>query len=307
VTLVPIFLALVAAGPAATTETHPARFGVETRLVLLSATAVDKKGRPVRDLRPDELQVFERGKPQKIVHFGHARTTQARLLLIVDASGSMEGDLRESRVRAAIDQILAALDPADEVALAGFDSRYWGVVAFTRDRDAIRRGLKELTPFGSTALHDALDKGAHDVASRGEGRRALLVITDGIDTSSSHQPDDVIAHSRALDVPIYALSLVSPLDDPQSSVFVGGHERPAAVAGSDVLRRYAEMSGGFAFRVSEPRGLGLAARRIVDELKEQYRLGYDPPEGPPGFRSIEVRTTRKGVRVRTRSGYVPPS
>jgi hypothetical protein len=67
------------------------------------------------------------------------------------------------------------------------------------------------------------------------------------------------------------------------------------------------MSGGATFVVSEPRRLSEAARQIVEELKHQYRLGYDPPDGPPGYRSIEVRTTRKGVRVRTRNGYVPPS
>jgi Ca-activated chloride channel homolog len=303
-----LLMAVLAAGPARTAVNSTApRFGTESRLVVLSATAVDKKGRPVQDLRPEELQVYERGRQQRIVQFGHARATQARLLLIIDASGSMEAESRDSRVHATVEQILYALDPPDEVALAGFDSRYWGVVAFTKNRDAIRKGLTELTPFGSTALHDALDKGASDLASHGEGRRAILVITDGIDTASSKQPDEVIAHSQALDVPIYSISMVSPVDDPESSSFLGGNQGAAVASGRSVLRRYAEMSGGAAFVVSEPRRLSEAARQIVEELKHQYRLGYDPPDGPPGFRSIEVRTTRRGVRVRTRNGYVPPS
>jgi Ca-activated chloride channel family protein len=300
-------MAALAAEPTRTAAAAP-RFDSESRLVVLSATAVDKKGRPVRDLRPEELQVYERGRRQRIVQFGHARTTRARVLLIVDASGSMEAELRETKVRGTVEQILFALDPEDEVALAGFDQKYWGVVAFTKDRVAIQRGLAELTPFGSTALHDALDKGAHDLASHGEGRRAVIVLTDGIDTASAKDPDEVIAHSQALDVPIYTISLVSPLDDPESSSFLGSeHRGEAATAGLGVLRRYAEMSGGATFIVSEPRRLSEAARQIVEELKHQYRLGYDPPDGPPGYRSIEVRTTRKGVRVRTRNGYVPPS
>jgi Ca-activated chloride channel family protein len=302
------FCLLVAALGAAPVNADAPRFAAESRLVVLSATAVDKKGRPVRDLRPEELQIFERGKRQRIVHFGQARATQARVLLVVDASGSMEGELRDERVRGTIEQILYALDPQDEVALAGFDHRYWGIVAFTRDRAAIRRGLAELTPFGSTALHDALDKGAHDLASHGEGRRAVIVLTDGVDTASEKQPDEVIAHSQALDVPIYAISVVSPLDDPESSSYVGpSHQGEAATNGQSVLRRYADMSGGAAFVVSDHRRLSEAARQIVEELKHQYRLGYDPPDGPPGFRTIEVRTTRKGVRVRTRNGYVPAS
>ena len=74
-----------------------------------------------------------------------------------------------------------------------------------------------------------------------------------------------------------------------------------------MLARYAEQSGGAAFTVSDFSGLRQAADQIVAELKHQYRLGYEPPDSPTHFRRIEVRSTRKGVVVRTRSGYVPPS
>jgi Ca-activated chloride channel homolog len=283
------------------------RFSADTRLVVLSATAVDGKGRPVRDLRAEELHVFERGRRQRLVHFGHSRTTRARVLLVVDASGSMEANAREQRVSNIVDQILYALDPEDEVALAGFDHKYWGIVAFTRDRDAIRQGLKELTPFGSTALHDALDRAAHDLASHGEGRRAVVVLTDGVDTASQMEPESVIAHSQALDVPIYSIALVSPLDDPESDSFLGKKNAGAAAQGASVLARYTQMSGGASFTASDAQGLRNASVQNIAELKHQYRLGYDPPDGPPGFRTIEVRATRKGIRVRTRRGYVPPS
>jgi VWFA-related protein len=146
------------------------------------------------------------------------------------------------------------------------------------------------------------------VASHGEGRRAVVVITDGVDTASQMTADTVIAHSRALDVPIYAVSVLSPLDDPESPRFVGREQAGAGTTGSAVLTRYAEMSGGAAFAVSDFKRLQQAARTVVEELKHQYRLGYDPPEGgPPRFRRVEVRSTRKGVVVRTRSGYFPPS
>jgi len=289
-------------------ESLRAEFRAETRLVVLSATAVDRKGRPVRDLRADEVQVFEGGRLQKILHFGQARATRARLLLLVDASGSMEGSTQQARVFATAEQILLTLEPEDEVALAAFDDHDFGVVAFTRDRDAIRRGLRGLTAFGTTALNDALDHAAIDLASHGEGRRAVVVVTDGVDNRSRMQPDEVIAHSRALDVPIYALALVSPVDDPGSSAFLGTRGgASASVTGERVLKRYAELSGGAAFTVSGAQTQREAALRIVEELKHQYRLGYDAPEGPSGFRRIELRTTRKGVRMKTRSGYVPPS
>lgn len=282
-----------------------ARFASGADLVILSATAVDRHGRPVTDLRREEIRIFEDGRPQKIEHFSQGRAASARLLLLLDASGSMQGELKTASTRMAAVQILAALDPEDEAALAAFDHKYWGVVAFTRDRRKIEEAMAEIEPFGATALHDALARASSDLASHGEGRRAVVVLTDGVDTASQLLADDVLARSQALDVPIYAVSVVSPLEDPQSPRF-SGRERPAlATTAATVLARYAELSGGAAFTVSEIGGLRAAAARIVAELKQQYRLGYDPPPGPPRFRRVEVRSTRKGVFVRTRRGYVP--
>jgi len=273
--------------------------------VLLSATAVDGKGRPVRDLKSSEFRIFEEGKPQPLAHFTTARDLRARVLLLVDASGSMNQELKTTSSRMAAWQVMAALGPEDETALAGFDSEYWGIVQFTKDRERVKKGLEDVVPFGSTALHDALDKAARDIAAHGEGRRAVVVITDGIDTSSQKKAEDVIARSRALDVPIYAVSVVSPLDDPQSKQFVGKESAGVAARGSEILARYAALSGGAAFAVSDFGALRQAAAQIANELKTQYRLGYDPPVGPPRFRRVQVKTTRKGVVVRTRSGYVP--
>jgi len=283
------------------------RFPAQTERVTLSATAVDSQGRPVQDLKPGELRIFEDGRPQKLEHFSSSRDSRARVLLLMDASGSMNGALKTTSTRMAAVQILAALDTRDEAALAAFDNKYWGVVRFTTDRDQILKAMDEIEPYGSTALHDALEHAAKDLASHGEGRRAVVVITDGIDTASQRTPDEVIATSRALDVPIYTLAVLSPLDDPASEHFTG-RERPApATAGSQILAQYAGLSGGAAFAVSDFAALKRAADRIVSELKFQYRLGYDPSPGPVRFRRVEVRATRKGVVVRTRSGYVPQS
>jgi Ca-activated chloride channel family protein len=274
-------------------------------LVVFSATAVDGNGRPVTDLQRRDFRVFEEGRPQPILRFHGGEELPARVLLLVDGSGSMDQELKVASVRFAAERVLDALGEEDEVALAGFDSRYWGVVAFTRDRDAVRKGLATVEPFGSTALHDALDKAARDIASHGEGRRAVVVITDGVDTASEKTAAEVLEHSRALDVPIYAISAVSPLDDPESPLYVGRKVKGAAATGGEMLERYAALSGGAAFHISNYAALRQAAERIATDLKHQYRLGYDPPEGPARFRRVEVRTTRKGVTVRARSGYIP--
>jgi len=300
-TCVVALLALPASGPGQVLS-----FSVRSDLVVFSATAVDGKGRPVTNLRREDFRVYDEGRAQAIAHFHGGLGLPARVLILLDASGSMAQD-RVANARQAASQLLHALSPQDEVALAGFDSRYWGVVAFTRDRQSVWRGLESIKPFGSTALHDALDKGARDLASHGEGRRAVVVLTDGIDTSSQKSAEEVIARSRALDVPIYAVSVVSPLDDPASPSFLGKKDAGVARAAAETLARYAELSGGAAFRVSNVAGLRIAAERIASELKHQYRLGWDPSQGPSRFRRVVVSTTRKGVTVRTRSGYVPPS
>jgi Ca-activated chloride channel family protein len=282
-------------------------FSARSDLVVFSATAVDGKGRPVIDLRRDEFRVYEDGRPQKIEHFHEGQGLPARVLLLVDASGSMADAFKVASARRAAGQVLDALAPDDLVALAGFDSRYWGVVAFTRDREALRKGLRSVTPFGSTALHDSLAKAAHDIASHGEGRRAVVVLTDGIDTSSQSTAEVTIARSRALDVPIYAISVVSPLDDPQAREFLGDRDKAKAEQAQEVLARYAALSGGLSFRVSDFPALQQAAAQIAAELKHQYRLGWDPPAGPARFRHVAVVTTRRGVTIRVRSGYLPPS
>jgi VWFA-related protein len=301
-----VFLGLLLLGSAPPGRAQ-ARFAASADLVVLSATAVDGKGRPVHDLRAEEFRVFEEGRPQPIRHFVQGPELAARLLLLMDASGSMNTELKTTSARMAAYQLLDTLPAEDQVALAGFDHKYWGIVAFTTERAKVKEAFDEVAPFGSTALHDALDKAAYDIASHGEGRRAVVVITDGVDTASRKTPDEVIARSRALDVPIYAISVISPLDDPNSPRFTGRERPAAATTGSALLARYAQQSGGAAFTVSDFSGLRQAATQIVAELKHQYRLGYEPPVGPKQFRRIEVRSTRKGVVIRTRSGYVPPS
>ncbi len=296
-------LLILASGARAQVPTFASR----AALVVLSATAVDDRGRPVTNLKRHELQVLEDGRPQAIVQFALGPQVPARILFLVDASGSMNGELKTTSARMAATQVLAALLPEDQVALAGFDNEYWGIVSWTKDKRKVEEGFSGLKPFGSTALHDALDHAARDLSSHGEGRRAVVVITDGVDTASKETPDAVIARSRALDVPIYALSVVSPIDDARSDTYAGQGRRTAVGTGSALLERYASLSGGAAFVVSDFASLKKAADLIALELKHQYRLGYDPPEGPARFRRVEVRTTRKGVLVRTRGGYVPSS
>ena len=295
--------ALAAAAPLRAEQAVPT-FGVGSDLVVLSATVVDRKGRLVHDIGQHELRLFEEGRPQAIAHFTRATDTGARVLLLVDVSGSMDAEQYRTRTQSAARAVLGALGPQDEVGLSAFDREYWPLEPFTRDREKILGRLDRLQPWGSTALHDALARGAAQLADHAEGRRAIVVLTDGVDTASKLAVDEAVARSRALDVPIYAVAVVSPLDDPRSSLYIGDVKPTEESGAGPLLGRYAALSGGRAFTVSDLEGLRRAARIITGELRNQYRLGYRPPEGPAGYRRVEVRSTRKGVVVRTRRGYV---
>ena len=151
---VPALAALPASAPGQVLS-FPARGD----LVVFSATAVDGKGRPVTNLKQNDFRVFEEGRPQPISRFYGGQELPARVLLLVDGSGSMDEELKLTSVRFAAERVLDALNDEDQVALAGFDSRYWGIAAFTRDREAIRQGLAEVEmclPYSIDTLHQTI-------------------------------------------------------------------------------------------------------------------------------------------------------
>jgi VWFA-related protein len=151
-------VAAVVAGSAATlVQAQIARFSAQASMVLLSATALDKNGRPVTDLKQNEVRILEDGRLQKIEHFAQATDSPLRILFLADASSSMSATLKTTSTRMALVQLLAALGPQDQAALAAFDHKYWGVVQFTTDRKKIEDAYAEIEPYSSTALHDALD------------------------------------------------------------------------------------------------------------------------------------------------------
>ena len=284
-------------------------FSARSDLVVFSATAVDGKGRPVTDLRREDFRIFEEGRAQPIAHFHGGRGLPARILLLVDASGSMSEERKVANAR---------LGGRPDPRRPGPGGPGGG----GRLRQPLlgRRGLhprpggraqgprRPSRPFGSTALHDALDKAARDIASHGEGRRAVVVLTDGMDTSSQKTPDEVIARSRALDVPIYAVSVVSPLDDPASDSFLGKKEAGEAAAADRDARPLRRALRGRRLPGEQPRGPAPGRRPDRRASSSTSTVsGGTPPSGPSRFRRVVVQSTRKGVTVRTRSGYVPPS
>lgn len=277
------------------------KFKSSVDIVSVNAVVRDKKGRFVRGLDQQDFMVAEAGEPRRILDF-HAQTDgPVRLGLLVDASGSMRVGRKAVDARETARQIFSALRQQDTAAVFSFDTRLDRVTDFTSDAATLERSLEQLNPpYGQTSLYDAIADAAGFVADRGrnEGklphRTALVVLTDGIDTKSRHTTEQVTAIASRIDVPVYIVAVMSPIDDPRTD------ENPAFdVTG---LRELAMGTGGEMFLASAPAHASVAARQIVSELRHQYVLAFEASTRP-GWRPLQVTARDKTLTVRARTGY----
>ena len=284
----------------------PFRFTATVDAVHLNVSAVTKKGRLITDLSREDFMVIEDNIHQKIVYFARGEDAPLDLVLLVDASGSMELTEKATNARNAAIQLIHSLGPEDRVSVYAFDRDVYQLTDFTQNKTEAVEALTRLEPFGSTALYDAVVTLSDVVVHEGFGRRVIVVTTDGVDTSSSRSVDEAVSKAKAVDLPVYAIRVISPVDDPENEMFLGVHG--AYFRGEDALRRFAAETGGEMYQGSQWGQLVTASRRIREEMKTQYRIGYVPvnPRSDDGFREIEVTTPRRrGVEVRTRKGYYP--
>jgi Ca-activated chloride channel homolog len=286
-------------------ENVPFRFTTTVNTVHLTISVVDKKGRLVPDLSREDFRILEDDLHQKITYFSRGDDAPVDVVLLVDASGSMEVTEKAANARNAAIQLIHSLGPEDRVAVYAFDKELYRLTDFTRSKEDAIKALTRLEPFGSTALYDAVATLSDVVVHEGFGRRAIVIATDGVDTSSETSVEEAVARAKSVDLPVYAIRVISPVDDPQSDLFLGIHG--AHFQGGDALRRFTSETGGQTFEGSQWGQLTEASRRIRQEVKTQYRIGYTPdnPRTDDGFRRIDVSTRRKGVEVRTRRGYYP--
>lgn len=286
-------------------EDVPFRFTTVVNTVHLTVSVVDKKGRLVPNLSREDFRVLEDDLHQKITYFSRGEDAPVDVVLLVDASGSMEMTEKAANARNAAIQLIHSLGPEDRVAVYAFDRELYRLTDFTRSKEEAIETLTRLEPFGSTALYDAVATLSEVVVHEGFGRRAIVVTTDGVDTSSETSVETAVAKAKSVDLPVYAIRVISPVDDPASDLFLGIHG--AHSRGADALRRFTAETGGQTFEGSQWGQLAAASQRIREEVKTQYRIGYTPdnPRDDNGFRRVEVSTRRRGVEVRTRRGYYP--
>lgn len=296
-------LGAVALKAQVTPEQSPAaapvfRSGVQA--VAVAATVRDSRGRIVRNLKKSDFLVIDSGFGRPIQQF-YSGNAPISLAVLLDISGSMSVGGNIDRARHAVSVATAHLtDSADEAALFTFDTTLQQVVGFTKDLASIRRVSLEGTPWGKTSLYDAIAETATVVAQRDNRHRAVLVITDGVDTGSQMTAKAVSAIASSIDVPVYLLTVVHPLDHG------GGKHAVVAADGrsTDIatLADLARWTGGSMRTASEPSHTVDEVKDLFAELRHQYLIIFEP--GPrPGWHPLEIRTRKSDLVVHARNGY----
>jgi VWFA-related protein len=268
--------------------------------VVIRAVARTRQGRPVTDLTVKDFELLDSGRPRPILEF-RADPSPVRLALLADFSGSMDVAAKKAMAIEAIWHLLNWLTAGkDEVSLYAFDRQLRELQAPTPAPGQVLEQLAAMKPFGETSLFDAIAETGKLVASGGEGRRAVVALTDGADNASRMTPAEVSALASSIDVPVYIVLVTSPLDRAGRTT-VNADQTQAMLDGP--IGSLARFTGGERFVASSPAQASNAARQIVTELRHQYLIAFEP-DSRPGWHPIELRTTEDDVVVRTRSGYV---
>ena len=262
---------------------------IDVDLVELYTTVIDRSNRPIVGLREADFTVLEDGVRQQVSTFELVENLPLTLGVAIDTSASMDGVMEETR-RAAAQFLTNLLKPNDSSFAVAFASRPHLLMGQTTDAEAVVDTVRALRASGQTALHDALMTGLYYF--RGiRGRRALVLLSDGEDTSSAATYPDILEYARHSEVVIYTIGLG-----------IGGNEPLLR----SKLEEIAAVTGGRSFFISAASDLRPVYRQIDRELRSQYLLAYNSNQQSAGndFRQVEVRVT-DGRRARTISGYYP--
>ena len=288
---------------AADQEARKPTFKGGVDLVTLSVVVRNQHGRPVAGLSSADFEIVDAGERRTIADF-RSEPAPISVALLFDISGSMDVTRKLAAGRDAVRHLVSWLDPGnDQIALFAFDTRLEELQGFTTSGSDVVRQLDSLRPFGSPSLYDAIARTGERLAAQGGPRRAVVVVTDGLDNGSQLKPRDVSGIVSAIDVPVYILAIVSPLDHPGSDTAVDGTTQ-AVLTGP--LEELARWTGGTLFVASAPAHASVAARQIVTELRQQYLIAFEP-SARAGWHPLAVRTRDPHLVVRARSGYLAGS
>ncbi|MBW8875482.1 MAG: VWA domain-containing protein [Acidobacteria bacterium] len=263
---------------------------VDVNLVEMYVAATDHSGNLVRDLKQEDFEVLEAGKPQEIAKFELVQNLPLTIGILVDTSGSMAGSLVEAE-KAAAGFLQSVMTPRDKAFLVSFALRSRLDMPPTDDVGAMVQAIEGLQAVGDTALHDALVHSLYYF--RGvQGQRAMVLLSDGDDNSSYISFKDAMEYASHSGVAVYAIGL-------NLSVFDQGIKSK--------LNELAASTGGRAFWTNNSTELPAIYKQIEIELRSRYLVAYNSTntDAQPGFRPVEVKVKRSGIKARAARGYYP--
>lgn len=254
--------------------------------VQLAVTVTDSDGQFVRNLPQGQFRVYEDDVLKRLTTF-MSENVPLEVVVALDVSGSMKEAI--DKEKAAARAFLSALRPTDQVTLIGFNDSVFTLSRPTATAEQRDEAVDRLTAWGGTALYDVLVRSLDQVGRR-QGRRALVIFTDGEDTTSRLSLADAERRVEASDAVLFLIGMGRGTEMKNLRL---------------VLERLANISGGKPYFIDRIEGLATAFQHIVDELANQYLLGYIPPDHPDNERwhRVRVEVTNRAYRVRARQGY----
>ncbi|MCX6618363.1 MAG: VWA domain-containing protein [Acidobacteria bacterium] len=275
------------------------RFSVETRLVVLHATVLDKDKHLVTTLSRDHFQVFEDDVQQRIRDFKR-EDIPISVGILVDNSGSMRDKRR--KVETAALTFVRTSNPADEVFIVNFNDEAFLDQDFTANIDQLKEGLEKIDSRGGTAFFDAIQMSIdHLKEGARKSKKVLLVVTDGEDNASRMNLEELLKYVHRSEVVVYTVGLL------------GEENRRAAKRAQKAMGDISEATGGLAFFPKDVNEVEGIATKVAHDIRNQYVLTYTPSHPNDGkFHSVAVKAAAPGMGklfVRTRTGYYanPPS
>ncbi len=266
-------------------------FRTNTQIVSIFATVTDAQNRLVPNLEREDFEVFDNDKPQPLLIFDN-ETQPITVVVMLDTSGSMTASI--ALLKQAAEQFLIRLLPADKGVVGAFNDKIEVGGSFTSNRDQLISEMRDLDYGNGTRLYDGVAEGLNLLKGI-DGRRVVLVFTDGDDTSSRTRRGTVLERARAEEVMIYAIGLESEMFDGQRTV------RTKPDSG---LRGLADETGGGYFELKRTADLGQTFTRVAQELHSQYVLGFEAKQLDGKVHKLTVKMKQPGTNARARRSYV---
>ena len=269
-----------------------ATFKAGTSIVPVLTTVTDSQGRLVPNLEQDEFTILDNGKPQPITLFQN-ETQPFTVVVMLDFSFSMTTHL--DLLKQATEQFILRMLPADKGQVGAFSDKIQFSGEFTNDRDDLVAALKDLQFGNPTRLYDAIEASI-DMLKDVEGRKIVLVFTDGDDTASRKGMGDVLDRAKATETMIYAIGL--------ESEFPVGPGRMQRTRPDRGLRKLADETGGGYFELKKTTELAPTFTRVAQELHSLYTIGFQPTVLDNKEHRLDVKMKQAGQTGRARKSYI---